>query len=82
MDADAVADQRDRLHDLVQADEPDVGAAEPGMRHAGAGDVKRLEAGALGDQRGECIIDASRHQNGRAAQADRQCVLSVSQSRS
>ena len=31
MDADAVADQRDRLHDLVQADEADVGAAEPGM---------------------------------------------------
>jgi hypothetical protein len=61
MSADPVADERDRLHDFVHADEADVGPPEPRIGNAGAGDVQRLEAGAFGNKGGERIVNARRH---------------------
>ena len=71
MGAHAVADQRDRFDHLVHAHQADVRAAEPRIGDAGAGDIKRLEAGPLGDQRGERIIDAGRDQDRRACAGGR-----------
>ena len=71
MRADAVADQRQRLDHLAHADEADVGPAEPRVGDGRAGDVERLEAGLLGDQRRQRIVDAGRDQDRRAAPGGR-----------
>ena len=69
MRAHAVADQRDGLDHLVHADQADVGAAEPRIGDGRAGDIERLEAGLLRDQRGERVVDARRDQDRRAREA-------------
>ena len=75
MSADPVADQADGIDHLAQADEADVGPAEPRIGDGRARDVHRLEAGLLGDQRGQRIVDARRDQDGRTRQARAQGVL-------
>ncbi len=66
MRIDAVADQRQRLRHLGHGDEADVGPAEPGVGDRGAGDIERREARLRGDQRGERIVHAGRHDDGLA----------------
>ena len=72
MHADPVADERDRLHHLAHADETDVRPPEPGIGDAGAGDVQRFEARALGDERGQRVIHTGRHQDRSACKTFRQ----------
>ena len=72
MRADAVADQRDGLNHLAHPDQPDIRTAEPRIGDAGAGNVKRLEARPLGDERGQCVVDAGRDHNRRPGKAKRQ----------
>ena len=68
MCADAVADQRDGLHHLAHPDQADIGTAEPRIGDAGAGDVERFEARALGDERGQRIVHAGGDQDRRASE--------------
>jgi hypothetical protein len=60
-EADAIADQRDRLHHLVHAHEPDVWSSEPGIGDTGARDVKHFETRSLGNKRRERVVDARGH---------------------
>ena len=68
--ADAVADQRDGADHLAHADEPDIRPPELAVGDGGARDVQRAEAGLLGDQRGERVVDAGREHNRRPREAD------------
>ena len=63
MCADAVANERDGLHHLAHPDQADVRTAEPRVSDAGAGDIKRFEARALGDEPGQSVIHAGGDQD-------------------
>jgi hypothetical protein len=65
----AVADQRHGVGHLAHADEADVGPPEPAVGDRGARNVKGVEAGLLGDQRGKRVMDAGRDHDRRLRQA-------------
>ena len=73
---DPIADQRDGLHHFTHADETDVGAPKMRVCDACSGDVQRLEAGALGNQRGERIVHAGREQDRAALEPFGQSICS------
>jgi hypothetical protein len=76
MSADTITDQLHRLDDLAHADETDVGAPKMRVCDACSGDVQRLEAGALGNQRGERIVHAGREQDWATLEPFRQGICS------
>ena len=80
MRTDAVADQRYRLHDLAHAHQADIRASEPRIGDGGAGHVERFEACALGDERGQGVVNAGRDQDRRPRKTGRQSCFDHAQS--
>jgi hypothetical protein len=64
----ALGDARQRVLHLGEGGQAHVGAAQPGVGDRRARQVQRLEAGLLGDQRGQRVVDAGGQQRLRLGQ--------------
>jgi hypothetical protein len=64
----ALGDARQRVLHLGEGRQADVGAAQPGVGDRRARQVQRLEAGLLGDQGGQRVVDAGGQQRLRLGQ--------------
>jgi hypothetical protein len=67
--AHAFGDARQRLLDFREGRQADVAAAEPGVGDRRTREIERLEAGLLGDERRERVVDAGREQHAPAREA-------------